>query len=84
MIKLKKPAAPKQEVPAVVASLAARLEQARAEAGAFIESKVAELKALPEGQQLPIDWLRQNLRALNGGYCNCRVALSLLEKDNQP
>jgi hypothetical protein len=82
MIKFKKPAAPKQEAPAVGASLAARLEQARAEAGEFIEQKVRELKSLPEGQQLPVDWLRQNLRALNGGYCNCRVVLSILEKES--
>ena len=64
------------------AALAARLERARAEAEAFIESKVQELKASEEGRLLPIDWLRQNLRALNGGHCDCKVALALLEKNH--
>jgi hypothetical protein len=62
--------------------LAERLEQARAEALAFIEAKVAELKATPEGAPLPIDWLRQDLRRRHGGSCDCKCVLSLLEKDN--
>jgi len=66
----------------VPTSLAERLTQARAEAEAFIEAKVQELKAAPDGASLPLDWLRYNLRADHGGAgagCNCRVALSLLE-----
>jgi hypothetical protein len=62
--------------------LAERLEQARAEAGEFIEQKVRELKASPDAASLPVDWIRMNLRALNGWACNCRVALSLLEKES--
>lgn len=63
-------------------SLAERIKQARAEAEEFIESKVSELKASPDGAILSVDWLRMNLRALNGGHCDCKVALSLLEKDS--
>src|SRR5262245_49322510 len=68
MIKLKSKQQAK-EAPVVGPSLAERLNQARAEAEAFIEAKVAELKASPEGQPLPIDWLRQDLRKRHGGSC---------------
>ena len=70
------------EAPAEV-SFADRIRAARKEAEEFIEAKVDELKARPEGQTLPRDWLAMNLRALNGGHCNCRVALSLLEKETK-
>jgi hypothetical protein len=65
------------------AAFAARLEQIRAEAEAFIEEKVRALKATPDSQLLPIDWLRADLRKRHGGSCNCRCALSLLEDEKQ-
>lgn len=70
-----------QRTPIAGSSLADRIRQARREAEAFVESKVRELKASEEGSGLPIDWLRQNLKARNGGNCSCRVALSLLAGD---
>ena len=61
-------------------SLAERIEQIRAEALAFVEMKVQELKASPEGKPLPIDWLRNDLRSRTGGSCNCRCALKIMEQ----
>lgn len=61
-------------------SLAERIEQIRAETEAFIESKVAELKASPEGRLLPIDWLRADLRRRTGGDCNCKCVSAILEQ----
>jgi hypothetical protein len=56
-----------------------RIKQARDEAAEFVESKVRELKNSPEGRELPIDWLRANLRATNRtGSCDCKLALALL------
>ena len=78
-MRLLKTKQPKEEVSAET-SLAERLKQASAEAEAFIESKVAELKASPEGQLLPIDWLRNDLRNRTGGSCNCRCVLKILEQ----
>ena len=73
----------KSKAPETSASLAARIEQARAEAEAFVEAKVRELKASPEGQSLPIDWLRHDLRGRHGSHhCHCRVALSLLSQEH--
>jgi hypothetical protein len=64
------------------ASLADRSKQARNEAAEFVERKVQELKNSPEGQSLPIEWLRQNLRATTrAGGCSCKAALVLLEKE---
>jgi hypothetical protein len=64
------------------ASLADRIKQARNEAAEFVERKVQELKNSPEGQSLPIEWLRQNLRATTrAGGCSCKAALVLLEKE---
>jgi len=79
MIKTKAKSQPQPEAPK--ASLAERITQARAEAEAFIESKVRELKASPDAAMLPIDWLRQDLRKRHGGSCNCRCALSLMENE---
>ena len=78
-LKAKQPQ-PEVSAEASLAALADRIRAARAEAEAFIESKVNELKASPDAASLPIDWLRANLRALNGGSCNCRVALKLMER----
>jgi hypothetical protein len=64
------------------ASLADQIKQARNEAAEFVERKVQELKNSPEGQSLPIEWLRQNLRATTrAGGCSCKAALVLLEKE---
>jgi len=72
------------QVPDPTPSLAERIKAARAEAEAFIESKVRELKASPDACQLPIDWIRLNLRATTrGGGCHCRVALALLEENKK-
>ena len=63
-------------------SLATRIKEVCAEADAYIETQVRELKASEEGRLIPIDWLDQDLRRRNGGLnCSCRVALALLRKD---
>jgi hypothetical protein len=49
----------------------------KAEAEAFIESKVMELKGSPSGQALPIDSLR--VMITRHDTCPCRVATRLLE-----
>jgi hypothetical protein len=68
-----------QEAPEKSGSdLAERIKQIRAEAEAIIEAEVQRVKA-GEAQGLPIDWLRQDLRARTGGGCDCRCALALLE-----
>lgn len=70
---------PKQEVSAKPeASLAARIREIMTEAEAAIEIEVRRIKAT-DGQSLPIDWLRQDLRTRTGGNCDCRCALKLLE-----
>jgi hypothetical protein len=63
------------------ASLADRIKKTCAEAEAFIEAKVQEEKAKPEGQSIPLPWLRQNIYAMHRARgCHCRCALSLLGK----
>jgi hypothetical protein len=70
---------PKQEVSAKPeASLADRIREIISEAEAAIESEVLRIKAT-DGQSLPIDWLRADLRTRTGGNCDCRCALKLLE-----
>ena len=61
-------------------TLAEKIKAARAEALEFIEAKVRELKAAPDGRQLPIEWIRQNLYAVNHVKCDCKLALKLLEE----
>jgi hypothetical protein len=79
MIKLKSKPQPKPEASAEV-SLADRIRATCAEAEAYVEQRVRELKARPEGQSLPLDWLRQNAYAVaKARGCHCRCALSLLE-----
>ena len=80
MIKLKS----KQQKPEVSpeTSLADRIRETCRLAEDYIESKVDTLKASEEGRLLPRDWLRSDLRGRHGGHCHCRVALSLLEKEN--
>jgi hypothetical protein len=68
---------------APTASLADRIRATCAEAEAYIETKVRELKATPDAALLPISWLDQDLRRRNGGHCSCRVALRLMGKENE-
>ena len=58
--------------------LAEEIRIIRAEAEAFIESKVMELKASPSGAALPIDSLR--IMLTKHDTCPCRVATRLLEQ----
>jgi hypothetical protein len=60
----------------VAPSLADRIKAARAEAEAFIDQKVAELKA-GDGALLPIGVLRQQVT--RHSRCACAVVLKLLE-----
>ena len=71
---------PQPEASAEV-SFADRIKQVCAEAGDVVEAEAQRIKASPEGELLPIDWLRHNVRAVTkGGSCNCKVALKLLEQ----
>jgi hypothetical protein len=57
--------------------LAEEIRIIRAEAEAFIETKVMEIKNSPSGQTQPIDSLRQMITRHD--TCPCRVATRLLE-----
>lgn len=58
-------------------TLAERIEQARQEAEAFIDAKVAELKASADGRTQPIGALK--LMITRGDTCACRIALRLIQ-----
>jgi hypothetical protein len=61
------------------ASLAEQLRAARQAAEAFIEAEAQRIKASPDGQSLPISWLRSNIFAVHKAHgCACRCALSLM------
>jgi hypothetical protein len=66
-----------KEAPVVAPSLADRIKSARAEAEAFIDLKVAELKNSPDGAILPLGVLRQQVT--RHSRCACAVVLNLLE-----
>jgi hypothetical protein len=77
LLKTKQP----KEAPVVGLSLADRIRETCAAAGRVVEDEAQRIKALPEGQQLPLDWIRMNIRALaRAGACNCKCALSILEE----
>jgi hypothetical protein len=57
--------------------LASRIKAARLEAENFIDLKVAELKASPDGATLPIGVLRQQVT--RHSKCPCAVVLKHLE-----
>jgi hypothetical protein len=80
-MKFKIKSAPKQEVPATVrASLADQIREAQKAAAQVVEAQAQKIKASEEGRQLPLDWIRMNIRALaRAGSCDCKCALSLLE-----
>ena len=59
--------------------LAEEIRIIRAEAEAFVETKVMELKASPSGATLPIESLRIMLTKRD--TCPCRVATRLLEQN---
>jgi hypothetical protein len=81
MIKTKAKSQPQPGASSEASDLATRIKKTCAEAQAYIESKVTELKDAPEGKSLPIDWLRLNIRATTrAGGCHCKCALALLEK----
>jgi hypothetical protein len=67
-----------QPAEAPTPSLAERIRAIRDECEKIIEAEVQRVKAT-DGQGLPIDWLRQDLRARTGGHCDCRCALKLME-----
>jgi hypothetical protein len=67
----------KREAPALPElSLAEKIKNTQAEAEAFIERHVDGLKASPDGQLLPRDWLMLDTK-LQHGRCVCQCALSL-------
>jgi hypothetical protein len=70
-------ASAKKELP-VAPSLAEQIRLCRADAEAFVETKVMELKNSPSGSALPIDSLRMMLTKRDD--CSCRVATRLLEE----
>lgn len=86
-MKLLKKSQPQQETPPAFqpkGSLPDRIRAAVAEAEAFVESKVQELKASPEGATLPIDWLRHNIYATaRARGCHCRCALALIDQEKK-
>jgi len=75
---------PKQEVvPTGTASLADQIRSAQARAAQVVEQEAQRIKASEEGRLIPIDFIRMNIRALaRAGSCDCKCALSLLEKDD--
>jgi hypothetical protein len=73
-----------QSAPDKGRSLADQIRAAQAAAAEFVESKVQEIKDSPEGELLPIDWLRMNIRATTrAGGCACKAALSLINRDGK-
>jgi hypothetical protein len=62
-------------------SPAQQIKAARAVAEKIIESRAQEVKA-SDGAPLPIEWIRQNVRAMaKAGGCSCKCALAILEDD---
>jgi hypothetical protein len=81
--KTTKPRAP-EPAPAASPSLKEQIIAAQVAATEFVERKVQEIKDSPEGELLPIDWLRLNIRATTrAGGCACKAALSLLDRDGK-
>lgn len=73
-----------QSAPDKGRSLADQIRAAQAAAAEFVERKVQEIKDSPEGESLPIEWLRQNLRATTrAGGCSCKAALVLLDREKK-
>jgi hypothetical protein len=67
--------------PVVPPSLAAQIRAAQARAAQVVEAEAQRIKNSEEGRILSIDWIRMNVRALaRAGSCDCKCALSLLEK----
>jgi hypothetical protein len=56
--------------------LAGAILKLRGQIEAFIEGKVAELKASPDGQGLPVQALLHSLT--RGDSCRCRAAMNIL------
>jgi hypothetical protein len=72
---------PKEPEAAPEPSLADRIRATCAEAEAYVEQRAREIKSRPEGQLLPLDWIRLNVRATTrAGGCHCKAALALLEE----
>jgi hypothetical protein len=65
--------------PNAVPDLAGEILRLKGEVDAFIDGKVAELKASADGQSLPTEMLRQSLT--RGDSCSCRVAMKILAED---
>jgi hypothetical protein len=62
--------------------LAEQITAAKEIAAQVVEAEAQRIKASEEGRLLPIDWIRQNIRAIaRAGSCDCKCALSLLEKE---
>jgi hypothetical protein len=73
-----------QEAAVVRPSLAEQIRAAQAAATEFVERKVQEIKDSPEGELLPIEWLRLNIRATTrANGCACKAALALLDEKKQ-
>jgi hypothetical protein len=62
-------------------SLADQINAAKARAAQVVEAEAQRIKASEEGRQLPIDWIRLNIRAIaRAGSCDCKCALSILSE----
>ena len=59
-----------------LADLADDIRRVQAEIEAFIEDRLAELKASAAGRDLPLEWLRGELIR---GQCSCQCALRLID-----
>lgn len=71
--------AKRKEQPAPPPDLAGQILKLRGQVEAFLDAKVAELKASRDGASIPVDQLRHMLT--RGDTCNCRVAMNLLAAD---
>jgi hypothetical protein len=78
---LKAKSQPQQKEAAPAVSLADKIRATCAEAEAYIEKRVQQIKDSPKGEALPISWLALNTRATTkAGGCHCKCALAYWRK----
>jgi len=61
--------------------LAGEILKLRGQVEAFLDGKVAELKAGRDGQSMPVEQLRHMLT--RGDNCPCRVAMNILAEESK-
>jgi hypothetical protein len=72
---------PQKEASAEV-SLAEKIKNICAEAEAYVDVHVDQLKASEDGKLLPRDWLKLDVQ-LKHGRCFCKCALALLDQEKK-